>query len=458
MVAKTLYGLEDILAKELINIGANDVQIGRRMVSFTGDLALMYKANLHCRTALRILKPIREFQANNADEVYEQIKRISWEKYLDNKTTFAIDSVVNSETFTHSKFVAYKAKDAIVDYFTDQEKDRPSVRVNNPDLLLNLHISHNDCTISLDSSGESLHKRGYRLDQTEAPLNEVLAAGMILKTGWHGECDFLDPMCGSGTLLIEAAMIALNIPPGIHRKSFAFEKWPDFNRDLFEEVYNDDSVERTFKHKIIGSDISTTAIDIAKANIKNAGLSSHIDLQVVSLQSYQEAPEKGIVVTNPPYGERISTNDLLGLYQMIGERMKHVFLGYNVWILSYREECFDKIGLRPSEKIKLKNGALDCEFRRYEIFSGKLKDARREERFKKPAPRVNKEKKDFKPKRDFKDNKSRKDFKGDRKEKPYQDTRPQKSIHLQRDAKPQTEEKLPNRHKAIEELKRKLGQ
>ncbi|MDR2627674.1 MAG: THUMP domain-containing protein [Dysgonamonadaceae bacterium] len=374
MTAKTLYGLEDVLAGELIALGADGVQIGRRMVSFEGDLALLYKANIHCRTALRILKPIRRFTAKNADEIYTQVKRMDWDAFLSPQKTFAVDSVVHSETFTHSKFAAYRTKDAVVDYFTERGEKRPSVSITNPDVLLHLHISHNDCSISLDSSGESLHKRGYREHQTEAPLNEVLAAGMILKTGWKGENDFIDPMCGSGTLLIEAAMIALNIPPGIHRKSFAFEKWPDFNRELFEEIYNDDSGERPFNHRIIGSDISPAAIEIARKNIKSAGLSHFIDLKVLPLQQYKEAPSKGIVVMNPPYGERIGSQDLFGLYRMIGERMKHAFTGCDVWILSFREECFDKIGLKPSTKIKLKNGSLDCEFRKYGIFAGKRKE------------------------------------------------------------------------------------
>jgi putative N6-adenine-specific DNA methylase len=379
MIAKTLYGLEDVLAGELTALGADGIQIGRRIVSFEGDSALLYKANIHCRTALRILKPIRLFQAKNADEIYEQIKRIDWDAFLSPQKTFAVDSVVHSETFTHSKFTAYRAKDAIVDYFTERGIKRPSVSIANPDVLLHLHISHNDCSISLDSSGESLHKRGYREAQTEAPLNEVLAAGMILKTGWKGDCNFIDPMCGSGTLLIEAAMIALNIPPGIHRKSFAFEKWPDFNRELFEEIYNDDSGERTFDHRIIGTDISPAVMEIARKNVKSAGLSSYIDLKVMPLQQYRETPPQGIVVMNPPYGERLGSQDLFGLYQMIGERMKHVFMGYDVWILGFREECFDKIGLKPSEKIRLKNGALDCELRKYEIFAGK-----RRERFSEP--------------------------------------------------------------------------
>jgi putative N6-adenine-specific DNA methylase len=374
MVAKTLYGLEEILAGELLTLGANDIQLGRRMVSFTGDKELLYKANFCCRTALRILKPIQKFKAKDADTVYNEVKKIQWEDFISLDKTFAIDSVINSEDFNHSKFVAYRTKDAIADYFFEKYGKRPSVRVNNPDLLINIHISHNDVTVSIDSSGESLHKRGYRVDQTEAPLNEVLAAGMILKTGWKGDSNFVDPMCGSGTLLIEAAMIALNIAPGIHRKEFAFEKWVDFDQEMFDNIYNDESNEREFKFKCYGSDISPIAIDIARENIRNAGLMKYIDLKVLPFQQYNEAPQPGILVTNPPYGERISSKDLLGLYNMIGERLKHVFTGYSAWILSYKDECFDKIGLRPSEKMKMLNGSLECEYRCYEMFEGTNKE------------------------------------------------------------------------------------
>ena len=374
MVAKTLYGLEEILAGELLSLGANDIQIGRRMVSFTGDKEVLYKANFYCRTALRILKPIYHFKAKDADTVYKEVKKVKWENYMSLDKTFAIDSVIYSEDFNHSKFVAYRTKDAIVDYFMEKDQKRPSVRVNNPDLYINIHISHNDCTLSIDSSGESLHKRGYRVDQTEAPLNEVLAAGMILKTGWKGESNFVDPMCGSGTLLIEAAMIALNIAPGIHRKEFAFQKWVDYDEELFDRIYNDESGEREFAFHCYGSDISQAAIDIALENIRSAGLMKYIDLKVKPFQQYTEAPKPGILVTNPPYGERISSRDLLGLYNMIGERLKHVFMGYKAWILSYKDECFDKIGLRPSEKIKLMNGSLECEYRCYELFEGTNKD------------------------------------------------------------------------------------
>ena len=374
MVAKTLYGLEELLAGELTELGAENVQIGRRMVSFEGNKELLYKANYHCRTALRILKPVVHFKAQNPDEVYEHIKKIDWPEYLPEKKTFAIDSVVYSEIFNHSKFVAYRVKDAIVDNFTEQGKPRPSVRINNPDLQLHLHISHNDCTLSFDSSGESLHKRGYRVENGDAPLNEVLAAGMIMKTGWKGETPFVDPMCGSGTLLIEAALIALNIAPGVFCNQFAFEKWDDFDAELFEQVSSDDSREKAFKFKCYGSDSSIDAISAATKNVKSAGLSQYIELKIKPFQKLTGNPGTGILITNPPYGERLNPRDLMEMYAMIGERLKHVFPGYDAWIISANLEGLDNIGLKPASKMKLINGSLDCEYRQYSLFSGKHKE------------------------------------------------------------------------------------
>jgi len=374
LIAKTLYGLEDVLARELIELGANDVEIGRRMVAFSGDKALMYKANFNCRTALRILKPIAEWKVKNPDEVYEKIKTLNWATYLPNKKTFAIDAVVNSEVFSHSKFVSYRAKDGIVDWFAEHDLPRPSIRLNNPDIQFHLHISHTDCTLSLDSSGESLHKRGYRSEELEAPINEVLAAGMILKTGWKGKSAFVDPMCGSGTLLIEAVLIALNIAPGVFRSHYAFEKWDDFDADLFELISSDDTREREFQFKAYGSDISHKAIATCRQNVKNAGLSKYIELKTTALKDLNECPEKGIIVTNPPYGERLNPNDLLPIYAQLGERLKHLFTGYDAWVISSSKEGFNQIGLKPSSKIKLMNGALVCEYRQYQIFSGKKKN------------------------------------------------------------------------------------
>ena len=378
LVAKTFQGLEEVLAKELTELGASDIEIGNRMVAFTGDKAMLYKANFCLRTAIRILKPIKHFKAQTADEVYDNVKAINWEEYLDAEKSFAVDAVVFSNEFRHSKFVAYKVKDAIVDYFRDKTGERPSVRLNNPDVLLNIHIAEDRCTLSLDSSGESLHRRGYRQEAVEAPLNEVLAAGMILMTGWRGECDLIDPMCGSGTIPIEAALIARNIAPGVFRKEFAFEKWNDFDQELFDSIYNDESNEREFTHKIYGYDNNPKANEIAIRNVKAAGLSKDIELKIQAFQQFEQPTEKSIIVTNPPYGERISTDDLLGLYQMIGERLKHAFTGNDAWILSYRDECFDQIGLKPSVKIPLYNGALECQFRKYQLFDGKYKAFRSE--------------------------------------------------------------------------------
>ena len=376
MIAKTFQGLEEVLAQELTSLGANDIQIGRRMVSFTGDKAMLYRANFCLRTAIRILKPIKHFTAQDADEVYEAVKAIRWENYLDSDKSFAVDAVVFSEDFRHSKFVSYRVKDAIADYFREKTGKRPSVRLNNPDVLLNIHIAQTDCTLSLDSSGESLHRRGYRQEAVEAPLNEVLAAGMILLTGWHGECDLIDPMCGSGTIPIEAALIARNIAPGVFRKGYAFEQWNDFDAALFESIYNDDSQEREFTHKIYGYDNSPKANEIATHNVKAAGVTKDVVLKLQPFQQFEQPEEKSIIITNPPYGERISADDLLGLYGMIGERLKHAFSGNTAWILSYRDECFDQIGLKASQRIPLYNGALECEFREYEIFKGTYKGFR----------------------------------------------------------------------------------
>ena len=336
LIAKTFMGLEPVLAKELTQLGANDVQIGRRMVSFTGNKELMYRANFQLHTAIRILKPITHFKAKSADDVYEEIKKVDWTEYLDNNKTFAVDAVVFSEEFRHSKFVSYKVKDAIVDQFREKTGQRPNISVANPDIRLNIHIAEDKCTLSLDSSGESLHRRGYRQESVEAPLNEVLAAGMILMTGWEGETDFIDPMCGSGTLLIEAALIAHNMAPGLFRKEFAFEKWPDFDKDLFDEIYNDDSQEREFTHHIYGYDIDMKAVNTALMNVKAAGLSKDITVARADFKDFTQPTEKSIIVTNPPYGERISTPDLLGTYKMIGERLKHQFLNTDAWVLSYR--------------------------------------------------------------------------------------------------------------------------
>ncbi|MCM1517611.1 MAG: THUMP domain-containing protein [Pseudoflavonifractor sp.] len=380
MVAKTFKGLEDVLAQELISLGASNVEPGLRMVSFEGDLAMMYRANLCCRTALRILKPIYKFIAADTDTLYDMVKEFDWAQVLSLDKTFAIDTTVNSDEFAHSRFVTYRVKDAIVDHFKDKfgPDKRPGVR-QDADVLINVHISGDRVTLSLDSSGESLHKRGYRVAQTDAPINEVLAAGIILKTGWRGDTPFVDPMCGSGTFLVEAALIAANINPGVYRKGFAFEQWPDFDEELFESIYDDDSEEREPVYKIYGADISPKAIAIAQANAKQAGVSKYIDFEIRPIAKWEEAPEPaGVLVTNPPYGERISVDDMDDLYATIGSRLKHVFQGWHAWIIAPANDYVKKIGLAPSLREELMNGSIECELREYVIFDGDYNAFRRE--------------------------------------------------------------------------------
>ena len=374
LIAKTFHGLEEVLASELKELGAEEIKVLKRAVSFWGDKKMLYKANFHLRTAVRVIRPIKMFKAEDTDTLYDEIKSIDWSKYLGVKDTFAIDSVVSSDTFKNSKFVSYRVKDAIVDQFTEKYNQRPSVRLKNPNLRINIHIDTNTCTVSIDSSGESLHLRGYKVGQTPAPLNEVLAAGLILLSGWDKNSDFVDPMCGSGTLLIEAAMIAYNIPPGLYRQEdYGFQKWPDFDQDLWDEVY-DEEVEIEFEHKIYGSDISDLALRVAEANIKNAGFGKKIFLTNQALQQFTPKRNNGILITNPPYGERLKPKDMNSLYEMIGERLKHNFVGYDAWILSLGKEFQKSIGLRASEKHYLFNGDLDCSYYKYSMYEGSKKN------------------------------------------------------------------------------------
>lgn len=376
MVAKTFRGLENILAEELRVLGAENVEPGKRMVSFDGDLATLYKANVCCRTALRILKPFYSFTAENPDELYEKAKDYDWMTLLSLDKTFSVDTTSHSEEFTHSKYATYRVKDAIVDKFRDRfgEDKRPGVRVTDADVVINVHISGKEVTLSLDSSGESLSRRGYMVERTEAPINEVLAAGIIMMSGWRGDSPLVDPMCGSGTFLIEAALIAARINPGLFRRSFAFEKWKDFDAELFDKIYNDDSEERVPPFPITGADISPKAVAIANANIKSAGMAKYITTTVKALEQWEEAPQPaGVLVTNPPYGERLRSQNMDELYELIGSKLKHVFKGYHGWIIGYRDEFFHKIGLAPSQKIDLNNGGLDCQLREYIIFEGDRK-------------------------------------------------------------------------------------
>jgi len=386
MLAKTFKGLEEVLAQELIELGANDVLIERRAVSFMGDKALLYRANMCLRTALRVLVPLAstklqstKYKGKPEDQIYDLVRSIEWSNYMTIDNTFAIDATVYSELFRNSLFVTYRVKDAIVDYWTEKTGKRPNVNTENPDIRVNLHVGNEQVTISLDSSGESLHKRGYRVATTEAPINEVLGAGMLLMAGWKGQSDFYDPMCGSGTLPIEAALIARNIAPGIFRQSFAFEHWPDFDAELWSDIYNDDSHEREFAHKIYGSDASFYAIQQATKNVKSAGLTKDIELRQIRMEELRvesgKWKEEGcLVMINPPYGERLASNkDMEELYGKIGSTLKHQFAGATAWIISSNEAAMKCIGLKPSKKMRLLNGELDCQFNKYDLFAGSRK-------------------------------------------------------------------------------------
>lgn len=370
LVAKTMRGLEDVLRDELVALGARDVEMGNRMVSFRGDKRMMYMANFCTRTALRVLKPVVKFTARDTDELYDRVRDLPWEDYISPDGTFAIDATVNSAEFSHSRYVTYRVKDAIVDHFTDKFRRRPSIRIQGADVLLNVHISDTRVTISLDSSGAPLNQRGYRTETLDAPLNEVLAAGIILKTGWRGDTNFVDPMCGSGTFLIEAALIATNTWPGIYRKGFAFEKWPDFDAELLAEIAADDSAEREFEFKIYGGDKDPEAIAVARKNIRNASLERCIDLRCCDIVEWTDAPKPGILITNPPYGERLRPDDINDLYRSIGDTLKARFSGYHAWILGYKEETMKCIGLKPSVKFPVLNGDLECRLNEYVLFDG----------------------------------------------------------------------------------------
>ncbi len=375
MVAKTLFGFEELLVKELKQLGAQDVKAGVRNVSFVGDKGFMYKANLALRTAIKILKPIKTFRVSNEDDLYKQVYNIKWEKYLKATGSLAIDATVHSKHFTHSKFIALKTKDAIVDRFRDNGGVRPNVDLRFPDLKINVHIDRSVCTISLDTSGESLHRRGYKLATNIAPINEVLAAGLIMLSGWDGQSDFMDPMCGSGTMLAEAAMIACNIPPNLMRKEFAFERWEDWDVDLFEKI--EESLlkkTRDFHHKIMGYDKSPSAVHKAKENIKNAHLDEFITIKHEDFFKTQRpgGEQKLHMVFNPPYGERLDIQ-MEQFYKQIGDTLKQNYPNTDAWFITSNLEALKHVGLRPSRKIKLFNAKLESRLVKYQIYEGSKK-------------------------------------------------------------------------------------
>ncbi|WP_203295888.1 THUMP domain-containing class I SAM-dependent RNA methyltransferase [Luteirhabdus pelagi] len=375
MTAKTLFGMEDLLADELRKLGASGIEKGRRSVGFEGDTGFMYKANLCCRTAIKILKPIHYFNVFDEDSLYKNIYEMPWENYMDVNGSLAVDATVFSKYFTHSQYVALKTKDAIVDRFRDREGERPNVDLDRPSLRINVHIDRKICTISLDSSGDSLHKRGYKVSSTLAPISEVLAAGMIMMTGWDGQCDFLDPMCGSGTILTEAAMIACNIPPNINRDQFGFETWPDFDVDLYEVIENAALKKiREFRYKIEGFDKDPIAVKKAKENIKNANLDEFILVEQQDFfKTEKERDRPMFLVFNPPYDERLSVSDIDAFYAKIGDTLKQGYPDSQAWLITSNMEALKHLGLKTSKKIKLYNGKLEGRFVRYEMYKGSRK-------------------------------------------------------------------------------------
>ncbi len=376
IIAKTFFGLEDVLAKELKDIGAKNIEIKNRAVGFFGDLEMLYKANLHLRTAIKILMPIAKFKVYDAETLYENVKKIEWDKYLRLENTFSVDASVFS-VFKHTGYPALKTKDAIVDYFREKFNERPSVDTSSPDMKINLYINKNDATISLDTSGEPLFKRNYRKDNVITSLNEVLAAGMILLSDWNAQGNFIDFMCGSGTLLIEAAMIAHKVPPNIFRESFSFEKWKNFNPEIWENVLDetlDIKISKSdFKDKILGGDISGNAIEISKKNINNTIFKNYIDLRTTSFTEMKIPEGGGTIIIDPPYDERFKEKNVEVLYQKIGDFLKQNCMNYDVWILSGNRDAIKKIGLRKAKTMTLFNGSLECKFLKYEIYKGSKK-------------------------------------------------------------------------------------
>jgi len=377
MIAKTIFGLEQTLADELLRLGAKEVEIHNRAVGFVGDLGFLYKANLCLRTALRILVPIETITVFNEKSLYEAIQSIDWEKYMNVTDTLSIDTVLNSDLFTHSQYVSQKAKDAIVDQFRAKFAERPSVDLEKPTIKINLHIFNDVCTVSLDSSGESLHKRGYRDKTNLAPINEVLAAGLVMLSGWDKRTNFIDPMCGSGTILIEAALYANNIPPGYFREDFGFMRWNKFmpfDETLWNTIF-DAAVNKITNHEqtIIGGELSSNVAKKAKENIKLAKVDDVVSIRNCDMKDFEVPAGRGVVIINPPYGERMVKDNIEDLYKMMGDTFKKKFAGYNCWILSSNLDAFKHVGLRPTRKITLYNGQLECKFMKFEIYEGTKK-------------------------------------------------------------------------------------
>lgn len=370
-VATTLFGVENILAQEIEEQGGEDIQVYRRAVSFRGGISLMYKMNFTLRTAIRVLWKVKHIKLKSENNLYDGVYSVPWEDYFSSSRTIAVNAAVNSTFFNNSHFVALRVKDAIVDRFRDKQGRRPDVDIDHPQIVINVHIHQENVDISMDSSGDPLFKRGYRLSGYQAPLNEVLAAAMIKMSGWDGDSDFIDPMCGSGTLSTEAAMIARNIPPGVFRKSFAFTNWNNFDQELYNRVVENNMVSREFKYRIMASDISAEAVEVARNNIRKALLEDIIDLKQSDFFDIKASSDKGIIIINPPYGERISVARLSEFYKKIGDHLKQNFKGYSAWVLSSNLEGLKHFGLKPGQKIDLLNGKIKCKYLNFDLFGGK---------------------------------------------------------------------------------------
>jgi putative N6-adenine-specific DNA methylase len=369
MVAKTLFGLEDVLARELRALQAREVRAFNRLVTFKGDMRLLYKANLCCRTAIRILKLVKKFNAADEQELYREVRSIAWSGYLDETGTLAIDPVVTNSTFTHSLYVAQLAKDAIVDQFRERTGARPSVHLEKPDLRLNLHMNQNIVSLYLDSSGDSLHKRGYRTQTPLAPINEVLAAGILSLTGWDRRSPFADGMCGSGTFVIEAALMAKNIPPGAFRKEFGFERWKDYDPALYREVFQEATAQEMEKlpFEIVGSDVEAPTARLAAQNVRNAGLERDVRIECRPFEEQTPPEGPGTLILNPPYGERLEVAKINTLYRMIGDTLRKKYAGWTAHVLSGNPEALGSLGLRPSKVTPLFNGPIECRLMEYKV-------------------------------------------------------------------------------------------
>jgi len=375
MVAKTIYGLEELLAKELTDLGAHNVRMMNRSVEFYGDKQLMYEANLWCRTATRILKPILNFKTVDEDELYRRVLNIEWGKYLGLDQTFVVDAVISGSKFRNSLYVAQKVKDAIADRFRNKTGQRPSVDLRNPDIRVNIYIFQNECTLAIDSSGEPLFKRGYRSKTGKAPLNEVLAAGIVLQSKWDRASSFVDAMCGSGTIVIEAALLARNIAPGLTRKVYGFMNWPDYDKGLFKMIYEKARKEVIPKlnFAIVGSDINSIQIQEASRNANRAGVGNDVIFRRSDIIDLVPPPPPGVVIINPPYGERISVDDINDSYHSIGDAFKQSFTNYDAYVFTGNLAAAKHIGLRTSRRIEMYNGSIECRLLKFEMYKGTRK-------------------------------------------------------------------------------------